>query len=149
MHRTADTPDEDSRERFSDCQWAWPFDVPSTMENIYKTTEEELKKCGISKKDTARTCAFLAPLESVIGVGPSPGPERGNVMTITRGSVWCLHLLPDCKGQVSVKIDRRPQSLALLRNGVRIPFRYWDGYIKFSVPAEQRADMDDVVGMEL
>lgn len=56
---------EDHGVRFNGCQWAWPFDVPPTMENIYKTPEDELKKCGISKNDTARIAAFPTPLESM------------------------------------------------------------------------------------
>lgn len=87
--------------------------------------------------------------ESVIEAGPSPGPERSNVMITTRGKVWYLHVLPDFKGQVSVKTDQRPQSLALLHNGVQIPFLYRDGYVTFSVPADQRTNMDDVVRMKL
>ena len=83
--------------------------------------------------------------ESVIGAGPSPGIERSNVMITTRNNHWYLHLLPDFKEQVSLRTDKRPQSVTLLQTGKNIPYYYRDGFIKFTLPDDVRTDTDDVV----
>jgi len=86
--------------------------------------------------------------ESVLGAGPTPGVEFSNVMITTRDGNWYLHLLPEFKGQVSLKTDRRPQSVTLLRTGKSVTYSYWDGFIKFTVPADLRTGMDDVVKVQ-
>ncbi len=83
--------------------------------------------------------------ESVIGAEPSPGPERSNVMITARNGNWYLHVLPDFKGQVSLKTDKRPKSLILLRTGEPVTYYYFDGFIKFTIPDNVRTDTDDVV----
>jgi alpha-L-fucosidase len=72
--------------------------------NYYKTTAEIAGWMKHSK-------------ESVIGADPSPGVERSNVMITTRGNNWYLHLFPNFKQQVSLKTDKHPQSIVLLRTG--------------------------------
>jgi len=83
--------------------------------------------------------------ESVIGAGKTPGVERSNVMITTRGNSWYLHLLPEFDQQVSLKTDKRPQSVTLLRTGEALPYMYLDGFIKFTVSSNLRTKMDDVV----
>lgn len=87
--------------------------------------------------------------ESVIGAGPSPGIERSNVMITTQKNNWYLHLLPRFQGQVSLKTDKRPKSVTLLRTGDTIPFIYRDGFITFRLSPDQRTEMDDVVKVQL
>lgn len=86
--------------------------------------------------------------ESVIGCGPTPGVERSNVMITTRGRNWYLHLLPDFKKQVSVKTDKKPLALILLRTGDPVPYNYQDGFLTFTLPLRLRTEMDDVVKVE-
>lgn len=86
--------------------------------------------------------------ESVIGAGPSPGIERSNVMITTRGNNWYLHLLPDFQTQVSLKTDKQPQSLILLRTGEVLPYSYLDGFVKFTLSPDLRTAMDDVVKVQ-
>jgi alpha-L-fucosidase len=86
--------------------------------------------------------------ESLIGAGPSPGIERSNVMITTHYKNWYLHLLPDFKQQVSLKTDKEPKSVILLRTKANLSFNYRDGFIKFTVPADLRTEMDDVVKVE-
>lgn len=83
--------------------------------------------------------------ESVIGADSTPGVERSNVMITTHGNNWYLHLLPDFKQQVSLKTDKRPQSVTLLRTNTVIPYSYWDGFVKFTIASDLRTEMDDVV----
>ncbi len=87
--------------------------------------------------------------ESVIGNGPTPGAERSNVMITTRDKTWYLHLLPGFKSQVSVKTDKKPKSVVLLRNGNPLQYSFRNGFVRISVPAEYRTEMDDVVKVEL
>ncbi len=87
--------------------------------------------------------------ESLIGAGPSPGIERSNVMMTSRKNIWYLHLLPEFNGQVSLKTDKRPYSVTLLRTGKSISYSYLDGFIKFKISSEYRTDMDDVVKVQL
>ncbi len=87
--------------------------------------------------------------ESLIGAGPSPGVGRSNVMITSRGNIWYLHLLPQFAGQVSLKTDKRPGSVTLLRTGQAVAFSYWDGFIQFNLPPDCRTDMDDVVKVQL
>ncbi|NCB07667.1 MAG: hypothetical protein EOM73_05855 [Bacteroidia bacterium] len=87
--------------------------------------------------------------ESVIGAGPSPGVERSNVMITTRENTWYLHLLPEMKGQVSLKTDKLPKSVTLLRTGDPVSFIFRDGFVKFSLLPEWRTEMDDVVKVQL
>jgi len=86
--------------------------------------------------------------ESVIDAGLTPGVERSNVMITTRGNNWYLHLLPEFKQQVSVKTDKCPKSVILLRTGASIPFMFVDGFLKLNVSQELRTDMDDVVKLK-
>lgn len=86
--------------------------------------------------------------ESVLGAGPTPGVERSNVMITTRGDAWYLHLLPHFKQSVTVRTERRPTRLTLLHNHQSIPFSFSNGFVYFSLPAECRTEMDDVVKME-
>ncbi len=86
--------------------------------------------------------------ESVIGCGPSPGIERSNVMITTRKKDWYLHLLPDFKGEVSVKTDKKPKSVSLLRTGEAVSYHFQNGFLSFSLPQSLRTDMDDVVKIE-
>jgi hypothetical protein len=87
--------------------------------------------------------------ESVIGAGPSPGVERSNVMITTRRNTWYLHLLPEMKGQVSLKTGKLPKSVILLRTGEPVPFIFRDGFVKFNLLPGQRTEMDDVVKVQL
>ena len=101
-------------------------------------------------KNIEEIAAWMAhSRESVIGAGPSPGVERSNVMITTRGNTWYLHLLPNFQGQVSLKTDKVPKSITLLRTGETIPILYFNGFVNFRVSPEQRTDMDDVVKVEL
>jgi alpha-L-fucosidase len=86
--------------------------------------------------------------ESVIGCTSSPGAERSNVMITTRGNNWYLHLLPDLKKQVSVKTDKKPLALILLRTGDPVSYNYQDGFLTFTLPLFLRTEMDDVVKVE-
>ncbi len=86
--------------------------------------------------------------ESVIGASPSPGVERSNVMITTHDKNWYLHLLPDFKQQVSLKTDKQPKSVILLRTKADLSYSYRDGFVKFTVPADLRTEMDDVVKVE-
>jgi alpha-L-fucosidase len=84
--------------------------------------------------------------ESVFGTGPTPGVERSNVPLTTRGQdIWYAHVLPDFKRQVSVKTDREPASLTLLRTGEAVPYIYRDGFLVFQLAADRRTATDDVV----
>jgi len=58
-------------------------------------------------------------------------------------------LLPDFKQQVSLKPDKQPKSVILLRTKAPLSYSYRDGFIKFTVPADLRTEMDDVVKVEL
>jgi hypothetical protein len=60
-----------------------------------------------------------------------------------------LHLLPGFSQQVSLKTDKRPKSVTLLRTGAALPYGYLNGFIKFTVPSELRTEMDDVVKVQL
>ena len=84
--------------------------------------------------------------ESVFGTGPTPGVERSNVPLTTRGQdIWYAHVLPDFKRQGSVKTDREPASLTLLRTGEAVPYIYRDGFLVFQLAADRRTAADDVV----
>lgn len=84
--------------------------------------------------------------ESLIGCGPTPGVERSNVPLTTRGhDIWYAHLLGGFKGQVSVKTDRAPYSVVLLRTREKIPYIYRDGFLNFKLPESMREGIDDVV----
>ncbi len=86
--------------------------------------------------------------ESVIGAQSTSGVDRSNVMITTRGKVWYLHLLPDFKQQVSLKTDKRPKLITLLRTGNPLPYSYLDGFVKFTLEPDLRTEMDDVVKVE-
>ncbi len=84
--------------------------------------------------------------ESLIGCGPTPGVERSNVPLTTRGhDIWYAHLLGGFKGQVSVKTDRAPVSVVLLRNRQKVEYIYRDGFLNFKLPDSMREGIDDVV----
>ncbi len=84
--------------------------------------------------------------ESLIGCGPTPGVERSNVPLTTRGQdIWYAHLLGGFKGQVSVKTDRAPYSVVLLRNRKPVEYIYRDGFLNFKLPESMRGGVDDVV----
>jgi len=93
--------------------------------------------------------------ESLIGCGPTPGVERSNVPLTTRAThsgqnpessdIWYAHVLPGFKGQVSVKTDRRPYSVTLLRTREKIDCIYRDGFLNFKLPEAMRGDINDVV----
>ena len=84
--------------------------------------------------------------ESLIGCGPTPGVERSNVPLTTRGKdIWYSHLLGGFKGQVSVKTDRAPYSVTLLRTREKVPYIYRDGFLNFKLPDSMREGIDDVV----
>lgn len=84
--------------------------------------------------------------ESVFGTGPTPGVERSNAPLTTRGAdIWYIHVLPDLKRQVSVKTDRIPAALTLLRTSEAVPYLYRDGFLVFQLRPEQRTETDDVV----
>ncbi len=84
--------------------------------------------------------------ESLIGCGPTPGVERSNVPLTTRGhDIWYAHLLGGFKGQVSVKTDRAPYSVVLLRNRKPVEYIYRDGFLNFKLPESMRGGVDDVV----
>ena len=93
-----------------------------------------------------RWLAVETGAESVFGTGPTPGVERSNVPLTTRGQdIWYAHVLPDFKRQVSVKTDRDPASLTLLRTGEAVPYIYRDGFLVFQLAADRRTATDDVV----
>lgn len=101
-------------------------------------------------KNMAEIAAWMEhSRESVIGAGPSPGVERSNVMITTRGNIWYLHLLPEMKGQVSLKTGKLPKSVTLLRTGDPVSFIFRDGFVKFTLLPEWRTEMDDVVKVQL
>ena len=80
------------------------------------------------------------------GNGPSPGVERSNVPLTTRGNdIWYAHVLARFKGQVSVKTDRKPAKVILLRTGEPVAYIWRDGFLHFKLPRESRTDADDVV----
>ena len=84
--------------------------------------------------------------ESLIGCGPTPGVELSNVPLTTRGhDIWYAHLLGGFKGQVSVKTDRAPYSVVLLRNRKPVEYIYRDGFLNFKLPESMRGGVDDVV----
>ena len=101
--------------------------------------------------------------ESLIGCGPTPGVERSNVPLTTRGlpagsglvaagspeaaaaDIWYAHLLGGFKGQVSIKTDRAPVSVVLLRNRQKVEYIYRDGFLNFKLPDSMREGIDDVV----
>ena len=84
--------------------------------------------------------------ESLIGCGPTPGVERSNVPLTTRGKdIWYAHVLPRIKGQVSIKTDRAPYSVVLLRTREKIEYIYRDGFLNFKLPGEMRGGVNDVV----
>ncbi|MBP5566889.1 MAG: alpha-L-fucosidase [Bacteroidales bacterium] len=84
--------------------------------------------------------------ESLIGCGPTPGVERANVPLTTRGAdIWYAHLLGGFKGQVSIKTDRAPVSVVLLRNRQKVEYIYRDGFLNFKLPDSMREGIDDVV----
>ena len=88
--------------------------------------------------------------ESLIGCGPTPGVERSNVPLTTRGQdIWYAHLLGGFKGQVSVKTDRAPYSVVLLRNRKPVEYIYRDGFLNFKLPESMRGGVDDVVKIYL
>ena len=70
-------------------------------------------------------------------------------MMTSRKNIWYLHLLPEFNGQVSLKTDKRPYSVTLLRTGNPISYSYLDGFIKFKISSEYRTDMDDVIKVQL
>lgn len=87
--------------------------------------------------------------ESVLGCGPSPGPELSNVPLTTRGGdIWYAHLLSSFKGQVSVMTGREPVSVRLLRTGEKLDYIYRASVLNFRVPDGLRLGADDVVKIE-
>ena len=83
--------------------------------------------------------------ESLIGADPTPGSQLSNVRITTRDNHWYLHLLPSFTRDVSVKTDRKPTEIRLLRTGEAIPYLYRDGFLTFMVDPAKRTTMDDVV----
>ena len=83
--------------------------------------------------------------ESLIGADPTPGAQLSNVRITTRDNHWYLHLLPSFTRDVSVKTDRKPTEIRLLRTGEAIPYLYRDGFLTFMVDPAKRTTMDDVV----
>ena len=98
-------------------------------------------------REIAKVQAWMATgAESVCGNGPSPGVERSNVPLTTRGNdIWYAHVLARFKGQVSVKTDRKPAKVILLRTGEPVTHIWRDGFLHFKLPKESRTDADDVV----
>ena len=88
--------------------------------------------------------------ESLIGAGPTPGVRFSNVPLTTRGKkIWYAHILKDSKGEVSVKTEKAPKSLTLMRTGEAIPYLFRNGFISFKLNSSQRTYADDVVKIEL
>lgn len=83
--------------------------------------------------------------ESVIGAGPTPGAQLSNAIITTRDNVWYLHILPELTRKVSVKTDKRPTLVILLRTGEQIPYDYYKGFVTFQLDPAQRTNTDDVV----
>lgn len=84
--------------------------------------------------------------ESVAGNCAGPGAERSNVPLTARGeNTWYAHILADFNAQVSVKSDRAPSSVRLLRTGEPVSYIYRDGFLVFKLPNEKRKYIDDVV----
>ncbi|MCH4148029.1 MAG: alpha-L-fucosidase [Prevotella sp.] len=84
--------------------------------------------------------------ESVIGTQPTPGPELSNVYLTTRGQdTLYAHVLPKSPQQVSIKTDRLPREMKLLRNLHPVKWMMHDGYLHFMIPKAERTKMDDVV----
>jgi len=87
--------------------------------------------------------------ESVIGVDPSPGREWSNVLITTRPGVWYLHVLPEFKATVMVKLPVFPQSVTLMQSEKTISYSYQDGILAITIPKELRTEMDDVIKIVL
>lgn len=83
--------------------------------------------------------------ESVFGTQMTPGPELSNVPLTRRGQdTLYAHAMPTLKGQVSIKVDKKPREVLLLRTLKPLQFFYRDGYLHFALPKEERTPMDDV-----
>lgn len=87
--------------------------------------------------------------ESLIGAGPTPGVQLSNVRITTRDNHWYLHVLPGFNRDVSVKTDKKPSEVILLRTGEPVPFIYREGFMTFMIDPAKRTDMDDVVKITL
>lgn len=87
--------------------------------------------------------------ESVIGAGPTPGEQLSNAIITTRDNVWYLHIMPELTRKVSVKTDKLPTEVVLLRTGEKIPFDYYKGFVTFQLDPSQRTNTDDVVKVTL
>ena len=87
--------------------------------------------------------------ESVIGAGPTPGEQLSNAIITTRDNVWYLHIMPELTRKVSVKTDKLPTEVVLLRTGEKIPFDYYKGFVTFQLDPSQRTTTHDVVKVTL
>ena len=83
--------------------------------------------------------------ESVMGTGPSPGREICNVLITSRPGIYYLHVLPEFSGDVSLRVDKKPGSVTMLRTGRALTYTYKSGVIRISIPDDIRTDMDDVI----
>jgi len=87
--------------------------------------------------------------ESVMGTDPSPGRELCNVFITARPGIYYLHLLPEYRGDIRLRIDKYPGSVTVLRTGKSLNFTYKSGVINISIPNDIRTDMDDVIKVVL
>ncbi len=101
--------------------------------------------------------------ESVIGAHAGPWPEQVNLPVTTRNHTAYIHFLPkfpdtakavlrplpDYAEEAVWKNAGKPNKAILLRTRQEIPFRYRDGTLTISIPANLRTKSVDVVKLEL
>lgn len=84
--------------------------------------------------------------ESVAGSQPTPGVELCNVRLTSRSTdTLYAHVLPMSPAQISLKTDRKPREVTLLRNQKPIQWMWRDGFLHFMIPQSERTNLDDVV----
>ena len=83
--------------------------------------------------------------ESVIGASAGAYPEDVNVPVTTRPGIAYIHFLPDFKNEVIWKNAPKPASAKLLATGAAVEFKYENGTLSMSLPADVRTSIDDVV----
>jgi alpha-L-fucosidase len=87
--------------------------------------------------------------ESVIGTISGPWPESVNAPVTRRPGIAYVHFLPSFRGEVVWKNAPKPARAVLLRTKESVSFRYEDGTLYLSLPADRRTKTVDVVKLEL
>ena len=116
--------------------------ILAIVQNVGKKNEDT------DKRETSTTVSQISQTASSTDTSTSSTVERPSeayMDSVTLDMTKTYYADINVKGQVSVKTDRKPAKVILLRTGEPVTHIWRDGFLHFKLPRESRTDADDVV----